>query len=233
MFAVAEFFDSNINELHNYINQTWGQISLFDFPLQRKLVEASRAGRNYNLSSLNIGTLTKERPDHSVSFVHSHDGQPPIHDGGHRGEYVGDWFISQSYAMILLRDEGYPMVADVDMFNHTDMIRRFMLVRKDCTYGERYDRFDHNNTAGWAFSGGRGFDNSMAVVMTNGEHGTKWLCTKRPHVQYCDFTEALLHTVTTNEHGWAEFECPAGKTSVWVEESKYHQLKAQLDSLDA
>ena len=230
MFAVAEFFDSNVNELHNYIKQTWGQISLFDFSLQRKLVEASRGGRDFNIALLNAGTLTKEQPALSVSFVHSHDDQPPAHGKERRGEYIGDWFISQAYAMILLRDEGYPMVADVDLLNHPDMIRRFMLVRKDCTYGNRHDRFDHHNTAGWAFSGGHGFDNSMAVVMTNGDYGTKWLCTQRPNVRYCDFTEALPDAVSTNEHGWAEFACPAGKTSVWVEESKFYQLKAQLEA---
>ena len=174
MFGVGEYFSSNISELHDYITQTWGQISLFDFSLQRKLVEASRSGSHYDIASLNSGTFTKEQPVLSVPFVHSHDDQPPIHGGGHRGEYVGDWFISQAYAMILLRDEGYPMVADVDMLNHFDMIKRFMLVRGDCTYSIQY-------------------------------------------------------TISTNEHGWAEFTCPAGKTSVWIEESKYYQLKAQLD----
>jgi len=230
MFAIGEYFSSNVNELHNYITQTFGQISLFDFSLQRKFVEASRVGSDYNISSLNAETLTKEQPGLSVPFVHSHDDQPPVHGSGHRGEYVGDWFISQAYAMILLRDEGYPMVSDVDMLNHFDMIRRFMLVRKDCTYGNRHDSFDHNNTVGWAFSGEYGFDNSMAVVMTNGDYGTKWLYTQRPHVRYCDFMDALPHTVSTNEHGWAEFACPAGKTSVWIEETKYNQLKIQLDS---
>ena len=121
------------------------------------------------------------------------------------------------------------MVADVDLLNHSNMIKRYMLARGDCTYGHRHDRFDHNNTVGWSFSGGDGFDNSMAVVMTNSEHGRKWLPTYRPHIQYRDLTDALGHTLSTNEHGWAEFECPTHNTSVWVEETKYQQLINQLN----
>ncbi len=229
LFAVGEYFDSNVDLLHQYIQDTHGQISLFDFPLQRKLVQASRIGSAFDMASLHTKTLTSEQAVLSVTFVHSHDDQPPIHGAGHRGEYVGDWFISQAYAMILLRDEGYPMVADVDVLNHPDLIKRYLLARGDCSYGHRHDRFDHNNTIGWSFSGGYGFDNSMAVVMTNGDHGLKWLPTQRPHVPYRDLTDAMPHTISTNEHGWAEFECPTRKTSVWVEETKYHQLTNQLN----
>lgn len=229
LFAVAEYFDSNVDELHKYIHDTYGQISLFDFSLQRKLVAASRSDNGFDMSSLITRTLTREQPVLAVPFVHSHDDQPPIHGGAHRGEYVGDWFISQAYAMTLLRDEGYPMVADVDMINHTDMIKRYMLARGDCTYGVRHDRFDHNNTVGWSFSGGDGFDNSMAVVLTNGDYGRKWLPTYKPGVRYLDLTDALGHTIKTNEHGWAQFECQPRNTSVWVEESKYHQLINQLN----
>jgi alpha-amylase len=90
MFAVAEYFDSNVDELHRYIASTYGQISLFDFPLQRKLVEASRSANYFNMSTLHTRTLTREQPVLSAPFVHSHDDQPPMHGGGHRGEYVGD-----------------------------------------------------------------------------------------------------------------------------------------------
>ena len=228
LFAMGEYFDSNIDELHRYIQDTYAQISLFDFPLQRKLVEASRSGSSFDMASLHKGTLTREQAVLAVPFVHSHDDQPPMHGEGHRGEYIGDWFISQAYAMILLRDEGYPMVADADMLHHSDMIKRYMLARGDCTYGHRHDRFDHKNTVGWAFSGGEGFDNSMAVVMTNGDHGRKWLQTGRPHVRYRDLSNALRHSISSNQYGWAEFECPSGSTSVWVEETKYHQLINEL-----
>ncbi len=164
----------------------------------------------------------------SVSFVHNHDDMPPMHGKGHRGHYIGEWFISQAYALILLRDKGYPMVSDVDTLRHGNMIKRYMLLRQDCTYGHIMDRFDHSATVGWSFFGGHGYDNSMAVVLTTGDHGKKWLSTGRPNTPYRDFTKALHHTIWTNHDGWAEFECPAGNTSAWVEETKYQSLKKRL-----
>jgi alpha-amylase len=229
MFAVGEFLHDDIELLHKYISATLGQISLFDVPLQRKLVKASQQGHQFDMASIFDQTLVKDQPTKAVVYVHSHDDCPPIHGQGQRGHYVGDWFISQAYALTLLRDQGYPMVADVDCQRHTDMIRRYMLLRENCTYGYREDRFDHSNTVGWSFPGSHGFDNSSAIVITNSDYGRKRLPTHRSLTAYRDFTEALSHTIRTDENGWAEFECPAGGTSVWVEETKYQWLKTQMN----
>jgi alpha-amylase len=224
LFAVGEFALSDVDVLHQYIVDTQGQISLFDFPLQRKLVDASRNGTAFDMGSLHTRTLTAEQPPLSVPFVHSHDDQPAIDDGPSRGDYVGDWFISQAYAMILLRDEGYPMVSDVDTRRHAELIRRYMFARTQCTYGNCYDRFDHWQTIGWSFEGGVGLDNSMAVVMTTGESDSKWLPTGKPFCEYRDLTGALEYITRTNESGWADFPCPAGRTSVWIEATKLQQF---------
>ena len=229
LFAIGEYFDSNLSELHRYISETYGQIALFDFPLQRKLVHASQEGRAFDMRTLNYGTLTREQPTLSIPFVHSHDDQPPMHGGEHRGEYVGDWFIGQAYATILLHDEGYPMVSNVDLIRHERLIRRLLLARQHCTYGERFDRFDHPNTIGWSFGSSYQFDNSMAVVMTNGDAGTKWLPTNRPNTEYRDLLDAVPNTIRSNGEGWAQFECLSGQVSVWVESSKYLQLKEILE----
>ncbi len=225
LFAVGEYLSENLAELKEYVDETYGQLSLFDFALQRKFVRASREHSSFDMSSLSYGTFTAEMPVLSVTFVHSHDDQPPAHGQGHRGEYVGDWFISQAYAFILLRDQGYPMVSDVDLNSHAECIKRLALARAHCTYGWRHDRFDHLNTVGWSFSGGHGFDNSMAVVMTNGILGTKWLPTGKAGVHYRDLLDGHAHTVTTNGDGWAQFSCPDRSTAVWVESTKYEQIK--------
>lgn len=224
LFAVGEYFSEDLGELRHYVHQTYGQASLFDFALQRKLVHASRAHSGFDLRTLGYGTLTAELPVLSVTFVHSHDDQPPAHGAGHRGEYVGDWFLSQAYAFVLLRDQGYPMVSDVDLTNHSELLKRLTLARAHCTYGWRHDRLDHPNTVGWSFSGGHGFDNSMAVVMTNGVWGAKWLPTGRPGVTYRDLLDGYPRAVTTNGDGWAEFYCPDRGSSVWVEATKYEQI---------
>ena len=232
LFAVGEYFSENIEELRRYVHQTHGQISLFDFALQRKLVHASRDHSHFDLRSLSYGTFTAELPVLSVTFVHSHDDQPPAHGKARRGEYVGDWFLSQAYAFVLLRDQGYPMVSDVDLNNHQQLVERLMLARAHCTFGWRHDRFDHPNTVGWSFSGSHGYDNSMAVVMTNGILGRKWLPTGRPGVSYRDLLDGHSHTVMTNGDGWAEFSCPDRSASVWVEASKYEQIDLLAEATD-
>ncbi len=232
MFAVGEFLDENIDLLHEYITQTYGQISLFDVPLQRKLVRASQEGNSFDLGAIFQRTLTHEQPALSVPYVHSHDDMPPIHDQEYRGHYVGDWFISQAYALIMLRKEGYPMVSNTDTIRHGNMIKRYMLLRTNCTYGHVTNMFDHRNTVGWSFARSQDYDNSMAVVIGNGDHGRKWLPTYCPNTTYRDFTEALNFTVKTNEDGWGEFHCPPRNTSVWVEESKFNYLMGKLDELE-
>jgi alpha-amylase len=228
MFAVGEFLHDDVSLLHDYISKTYGQISLYDVPLQRKMVRASQQGNYYDMGSIFNKTLVKDQPGLAVTYVHSHDDMPPIDGNSSRGEYIGDWFISQAYAIVLLRDLGYPCVSDADTLRHADMIKRYLLLRQDCTYGERFDRIDHNNTIGWSFPGDIGFDNSMAVVITNGGYGKKWLPTRRANTRYLDFTESLRHTITTDADGWAEFECPERNSSVWIEESKFNYLKDKL-----
>lgn len=225
LFAVGEYFSENLADLKYYLHQTLGQISLFDFALQRKLVHASRGQSGFDLRSLRYGTLTAEVPALSVKFVHSHDDQPPAHGGGHRGEYVGDWFLPHAYAFTLLREDGYPLVSDVDLLNHRDLVTALLLARAHCTYGSRHDAFDHPNTVGWSFTNSYGYDNSLAVVMSNGVLGTKWLPTGRPGVTYRDLLNGNAHAITTNQDGWAEFFCPDRGTSVWVEATKHQQLQ--------
>jgi hypothetical protein len=55
----------------------------------------------------------------------------------------------------------------------------------------------------------------MAVLMSNGEEGTKKMKTFRPKCTYRDVTGHWPLPVTTDENGEAEFKCPAGKVSVW------------------
>jgi alpha-amylase len=58
----------------------------------------------------------------------------------------------------------------------------------------------------------------MAVVMTNGTAGTKWMNVFRPGKRFRDATGNVPVTVTTNADGWGEFRCPDGGVSVWLQE---------------
>ncbi|MEH2077492.1 MAG: alpha-amylase domain-containing protein, partial [Nostoc sp.] len=59
----------------------------------------------------------------------------------------------------------------------------------------------------------------MAVVLSNGEEGTKWMEVGQPNSTYIDITEHFSEPVTTNDEGWADFRCNAGSVSVWVPQS--------------
>ena len=91
--------------MHRYITETEGQISLFDVPLHYNLYNASK-DENYDLSKILNSTLVKENPSKAVTFVDNHDTQP----GQSLTSFVERWFKLPAYAMILLRDEGYPCV---------------------------------------------------------------------------------------------------------------------------
>ena len=57
----------------------------------------------------------------------------------------------------------------------------------------------------------------MAVIMSDGSAGTKWMEVGKANTQFYDLTEHVKEPVTTNEWGWAEFRCNGGSVSVWVE----------------
>ncbi len=225
LFGLGEYSDDNICTLENYINQTEGKLSVYDFPLQRKLVHASMKGLGFDMGAVLNDTLVQRRPCKAVTFVGSHDDQPAMHDGEPRGHYVGDWFKSQAYAIILLREQGYPCVSNVDMIKDESLILKMMKLRNNCTYGERMDRFDHYSTIGWSYAGGYHYDNSMAVVLTRGGAGYKWLKTGKPNTKYRDFMDKVNEDIWTNNDGWGCFKCVDESTSVWVEESKYLSMQ--------
>jgi alpha-amylase len=59
----------------------------------------------------------------------------------------------------------------------------------------------------------------MAVVLSNGAEGTKWMEVGQPNRTYIDITEHIDEPVITNDEGWAEFRCQAGSVSVWIPQS--------------
>jgi alpha-amylase len=227
LFAVGEYWSSDLGRLRRYIDETEGRMHLFDVPLHYNFHHASRAGSGYDMGSILNNTLVKENPTLAVTLVENHDTQPLQS----LETVVEAWFKPLAYAVILLRDEGYPCVfiADYDGANYEDngrqismvshkwMIDLFMDARQKHTFGQRRDYFDHWHTIGWTY-GGDSEHKSMAVVMTNAGDDTKWMETGRPNTTYRDLTRHIDESVRTNEWGWAPFRTLGGKVSVWVEE---------------
>ena len=170
-------------------------------------------------------------PQLAVTLVDNHDSQPlqalesPIES----------WFKPLAYALILLREDGYPCVFyadyygatyraegndgnkhDVIIHSHRFLIDRFLAARKQYAWGPQEDYFDHENIIGWTRLGDEKHPGGMAVVMSNSDAGFKRMNVGQPNTTYIDTTEHVEEAVTTAEDGWAEYHCEAGSVSVWV-----------------
>ena len=239
LFAVGEYWSYELGALEHFVGSTNGRVTLFDAPLHKNFHDASRTGNDYDLRQIFDGSLVLRHPTLAVTLVDNHDSQPlqALESD------VEGWFKPLAYALILLRRDGYPCVFHADYYgaqykdqgrdgneyeifidSQKFLIDCFLEARKTLAYGEQYDYFDHQNCIGWTRIGNQEHPSGLGVVMSNGDAGTKWMQVGHKNRVYSDATGHIEETVTTNDDGWAEFSCPAGKVSVWTPQS--HLLEA-------
>lgn len=231
LFAVGEYWSYEIEALHHFIDVTGGDVHLFDAPLHYNFTEASNSGQDYDLRQIFDNTLVSQQPALAVTLVDNHDSQPLQS----LESVVEPWFKPLAYALILLRRDGYPCIFYADYFgahykdsgsdgneyeiwldSHRWLIDKFLYVRRTYAYGDQYDYFDHPNTVGWSRLGNEDYPGGVAVVLTNGGDGKKWMEVGQSNCTYIDITEHISTPVVTNDEGWGEFLCAAGSVSVWV-----------------
>jgi alpha-amylase len=226
IFAVGEYWTTDANTLNWYIANTEGRLSLFDVVLHYRFAEAGAKGRDFDMRTIFDGSLVQRVPILAVTFVDNHDTQPLAS----LQSTVADWFKPLAYAVILLRADGYPCVFYADylgaeyevnqnkvrMPSHRFLIDRFLAARHDYAYGVQKDYFDHGNVVGWTRLGSEIHPGGLAVVLSTGENGTKWMDIDHPEAIYDDATGHVTEPVKTNKDGWGEFRCLGGKVSVWV-----------------
>ncbi|AKG24261.1 alpha-amylase [Calothrix sp. 336/3] len=233
LFAVGEYWVPKINDIHWYLDTVGGKMSAFDVPLHYNFHYASRAGGNYDMRRILDSTLMQQRPTHAVTFVENHDSQPLQA----LESVVEPWFKPLAYAIILLRREGYPCVFYADYYGaeyedwgrdgnryriflpaHRNVIDKLLYARHNYAYGAQYDYFDHYNTIGWTRLGDEQHPKAMAVIMSDGAPGFKWMEVGKPNTKFVDITDNISQPIYTNEAGWGEFHCAGGSVSVWVQE---------------
>jgi alpha-amylase len=234
LFCVGEYWTYDLGTLSWYAGNTGGRMNLFDAPLHHNFHKASKAGGNYDMRCILDGTLMKEIPLLAVTLVENHDTQPLQA----LESVVESWFKPLAYAFILLRAEGYPCVFYADYYgahykdrapdgneyeiwmdSHRWMIDRLLFARQNFAYGPQYDYLDHFNTIGWTRLGSEQHPHAMAVIMSDGPAGSKWMEVGKPHSKFIDITGHIKEPIHTNEHGWAEFCCNGGSVSVWVQDN--------------
>jgi len=223
MFAVGEYWTADIEELDGYLGKVEGTMRLFDAPLHFRFLEASKAGKDFDLRTVFDGSLLQRNPLMSVTFVDNHDTQP----GSSLESWIEPWFKPLAYALILLRRDGYPCVFHADYFGHEGepalashkvLLDAFLDARARYNYGDQHDYFDHANCIGWLRTGDEEHPGALVVLMSSGDAGTKRIETGKPNATFKDCTGHDGEDITTDESGAAEFRCPAGSLSVWLQQ---------------
>ncbi|MEO1147855.1 MAG: alpha-amylase [Cyanobacteria bacterium J06638_22] len=233
LFCVGEYWSYDFGALSWYIGNAGGRMDLFDAPLHHNFHIASKSGGHYDMRRILDGTLMKELPLFAVTLVENHDTQPLQS----LEAVVEPWFKPLAYAIILLRAEGYPCIFYADYYgahyrdkgrdgneheiwmdSHKWIIDRLLFARQHFAYGPQYDYLDHFNTIGWTRLGTEAHPSAMAVILSDGSEGHKWMEVGKPNTQFYDITGHIKQPIKTNEWGWGEFRCNGGSVSVWVEE---------------
>jgi alpha-amylase len=233
LFVVGEYWTPDVASLHWYLDALGGRLHVFGVPLHYALHYASHGGGHYDMRRIIEGTLLQQRSPQVVSFVDNHDSQPLQA----LESTVEPWFKPLAYALILLRQEGYPCLFYPDYYgaayedqgrdgrrhhvvlpSHRWLIDRFLHARRHYAWGPQYDYLDHWNRVGWTRLGDAAHPKAMAVLMSDGPEGTRWMDVGKPRARFVDLTEHVREPVETNEHGWGEFRCNGGSVSVWVQE---------------
>jgi alpha-amylase len=234
IFAVGEYWSYEVEALNNFIATTDGKVNLFDAPLHYNFHVASQEGESYDLRQIFDNTLVQQQPTLAVTLVDNHDSQPLQS----LESIVEAWFKPLAYALILLREAGYPCIFYADYYgahykdmgkdgneydiwidSHRSLIDKFLAARQAYGYGEQYDYFDHPSTIGWTRQGDAEHPGGLAVVLSNGEGGSKRMEVGQPNATYIDITEHIKEPVTTDDAGWGEFSTQGGSVSVWVQQS--------------
>lgn len=222
MFAIGEYWNSDLGKLLHYLDVNNNCLSLFDVSLHFRFYDAANSSGNYDMGSLLNDTLVSARPMNAVTFVDNHDTQP----GQALSSFVMSWFKEIAYSIILLRQDGLPCVFYGDLYgiphdgvSKVDGLETLIKIRHELAYGNQNDYFDDQNVVGWTREGVDEIKNSgIAVIMSDGAGGTKTMNVGIKHAGEV-WIDALNHSsqqLTINENGEADFIVDGGSVSVFI-----------------
>ncbi|MCL2344159.1 MAG: alpha-amylase, partial [Firmicutes bacterium] len=222
LFSVGEYWSADLRALKNYLSATTYDFSLFDVPLHYKFLQAATSNGAFDLRTIFDGTLTGDDPVKSVTFVDNHDTQP----GQALQSFIPAWFKPLAYALILLRQEGYPSVFYGDYYGipHDSIpagrpwLSPLLRARLECAYGSQNDYFDDPGLIGWTREGDdEHLGSGLAVVLTDGSGGEKNMRVGPRHAnaRFYDCTEGFPDPVTLDGDGCGAFPVHGGSVSVW------------------
>ena len=219
LFVVGEYWSGDLAALQWYLCEEKA-LSLFDVPLHFKFFDASCNQANIDFTKLFEGSLVAVDPIHTVTFVENHDTQP----NQALASTVWHWFKPTAYALILLREAGYPCVFFADLYGLPNdeipavaELPLLMEIRKDFAHGHQRDYFDDPMLVGWTREGsdeGAG----CAVVLSRRELEPKRMKVGEAHAGetwVCVLGEEGA-AAEVDDEGWATFPGTSTLLSVYL-----------------
>lgn len=97
-------------------------------------------------------------------------------------------------------------------------IDKLLQARKNFAWGPQYNYLDHADIIGWTRLGDAHHPRAMAVILSDGPGGRKWMEVGKANARFVDHLGNRTDVVTTNEWGWGDFPVNGGSVSVWVQE---------------
>lgn len=220
--AVGEYWNGDVGRLMYYLDAVDNKMQLFDVALHFKFFHAAEAGSEYDLRDLFRDTIASRRPECAVTFVDNHDTQL----GQSLQSFVGDWFKQLAYAVILLRQEGFPCVFYTDYYGNpangrplVPNLGKMIKIRHFYAYGEQEDHFDDPHVIGWVRKGDLDHpDSGIAVVISNAGEGSVKMGLGIPFAgeQLYDALGNCADPVTLDDEGCGEFFVKENSVSIWV-----------------
>jgi len=141
---------------------------------------------------------------------------------------IEGWFKPLAYALILLRNNGYPCVWYGDLYGIKGehplppscggSLPKLMLARKLYCYGEQADYLDWPTCVGWVRYGTWDRPFGCAVVMSNAGHAWKRMHVGEMHVGevWTDVLGWQSNEVVIGGDGFGEFTSGQISVSIWV-----------------
>lgn len=172
LFCVGEYWSADVGALRGYLGEEQA-MSLFDVPLHFAFYHASVDRAHIDFAHMLDGAFVTADPVHAVTFVENHDTQP----NQALASTVEPWFKPVAYAIVLLREAGYPCVFFADLFGLPNdaipvvaELPLLMEIRRRFAYGPQHDYLDEADLAGWTREGEESREDSgVAVVLCSRE----------------------------------------------------------------
>lgn len=223
IFIVGEFWVGDRTVMSDWLEKMDHKFSLYDAPLLYNFSNISTQ-ESADLRKVFDNSLVQVQPTNAVTVVMNHDTQP----GQTVATPVEGFFKPLAYALILLRQEGYPCPFYGDMYGMKGKtpeppscggkLADLCLARKLYAYGSQEDYWDNPNCIGFVRRGTWDHPNGLACVMSNAKESELKMAVGDLHKGevWTDILGWSDNEVVIDDEGYGLFTTPGVSMSVWV-----------------